>query len=361
MFQYFFVRLKRKIRVIFTRAYQGSWFNFDSRIDVDKAVRALAVGLVLLTSLTAIPREIVDASRTISEKESEDEGGFVAGTVEGSNPQPAPMWPKNLADVPELEELTAEALLVLDSKDEKILLEKNGTLPMSPASLTKIMTAFVALEKYPLDKEFVVSEACLLGLEGKAHMNLQAGEKITMKNLLYGLLMHSAADAACVLARDPASVYDDSRAGEEAFIDQMNGQASDLGLENTSFTNTVGLDDEEHYATANDIMLLLQEVMKNRIFQIVVATREINLHDAGDPPSRWHGLKSTNDLLFELPNITGVKTGTTGDAGECLAASWIWEGREFYAILLGAEKGKRFKEMKRIIKWVEDSYEMEEN
>lgn len=358
MFQYFFTRLKRKIRASLTRAYHQGRFEFGA----DRLARALAAVLVLSASFTAVPRGEAAASRLAGERSPAAEGeGSVAGAKGEAGVSPAlPEWPRRKEDAPELGELSAEAALVVDSKTGKVLYEKNGNLRQPPASLTKIMTAVVALEKYPLGKEFVVSEACLLGLKGKAHMDLRAGERITLKNLLYGLLMHSAADAACVLARDPETAFDDSRAGEAEFIAAMNRKAAELGLENTHFENNVGLDGEGHYSTARDLMEVIQEAMRSKIFQVVVATRDINVHDAGEPPARWHRLKNTNDLLFELPEVTGIKTGTTEGAGECLAASWLEGEREIYAVLLGSAEDQRFGEMKRIIEWVRNSYEVRE-
>ncbi len=342
------------------RAYHGGRFDFDLDIDIDKSARVLAVVLILVTSLTAVPPGAVDASRAgFKEQKAEKEDGSVAGASEKDQSPVEPEWPRKKEGTPDLGELTAEAVLAVDGENKKVLLEKNSRKTTPPASLTKVMTALVALEKYPLDKEFVVSEACLLGLEGKAHMNLQPGERIITKNLLYGLLMHSAADAACVLARNPESTYDDSRANEEEFISAMNRKAQELGMENTHFVNTVGLDAEKHYSTAEDLLRLVREAMQNRVFQIIVATREINVHDAGNPPSRWHGLESTNDLLFDVPYVTGVKTGTTENAGECLAVSWLWEGRELYAVLLGSAQDQRFEEMKRIIEWVKSAYDVQ--
>jgi len=360
MFQFFINRTKRQIRAFFVRAKKRGYFSNRN------IVRGGAVFFILTFTVLASPAP--SPARYPDNEETPSLAG--KGGVEGkekvnkANVRPSlpkqPDWPRLIEDAPNSPELSAAAVLVVDGKTRKTLLEKNSQLRLPPASLTKIMTALVALEKYPLDKEFIVSESCLLGLEGKAQMSLKAGERLTTETLLYGVLLNSASDAVCVLARDPESVYDDSRENENFFVARMNEKAQELGLQNTSFLNPIGTDAEGHYSTASDLLTLSRIAMQNPVFRKIVGNAELTPY-AVEPEERLYMLFTTNELLKEMNGWTGIKTGTTGEAGECLAASWVWKGREIYSVILGSDEDARFKEMQRIREWVESSYQTKDD
>ncbi len=350
MANFFFTRTKRRLRAAFAKA------RFQGYLGVPQVLRAVGVVFLLACTLFSSPSSLVRGSEVEDQKAGENPQGLVAGAKEDSSKPREPEWPKLGEAPPAFPEVSAEAILVRDSKTGKVLYERNPTERMVPASLVKLMTALVSLDKYSLEDELIVSENCLSGLEGKAQMGLQAGERVKAGTLLYGLLLQSAADAACVLARNPESMLDDSRAPEQLFIEEMNQKAWELGLRNTHFQNVIGVDEEGQYSTAADLLHLAQVAMENPVFRKIVGTGEINLHNASDPPTRWHYVQNTNELLAPELEVTGVKTGTTGGAGECLIASWLWEDREVYAVLLGSEKDLRFSEMQEIMQWVDSSF-----
>lgn len=256
------------------------------------------------------------------------------------------LWPKRIPDSPEAPFLTAKSVLVVDGAGGKTLYEKNPRESLPPASTTKIITALVTLKNHSLSEVASVPLECLAGLDGQAQMGLIADEKLTVETLLYGLLLNSASDAACTLAGFGQTPTE--------FVGLMNLEAARLGLSETHFENPVGLDGEQQRSSAADLLTLAKEAMCNPEFRKIVGTAEIKVHDALTPPTRWHGLKSTNTLLTTLPGITGVKTGRTEDAGECLIASWFHEDHEIYAVILGSSD--RFAEMTALLDWVKRVY-----
>jgi len=289
-------------------------------------------------------------------------GGEIAGAEAPSPFEPilqeedySPTYPRRIPDSEDLPPLTARAILVLDGESGKILYKKNIHESRSPASLTKIMTALVSLERYSLDEELLAPADCLLGLEGRAQMGLLSGERVSVETLLYGLLLNSASDAACVLARGAQS--------EAEFVNLMNQRVEELGLSETNFDNPVGLDGNGNRSSAWDLVVLAREAMESPVFRKIVGTAEATRIGFVSSKKQWHSLKSTNALLSDptLSGVTGVKTGKTGGAGECLIASWIWsaspsggQGREIFGVVLGSED--RFSEMKEIFSWVRRSF-----
>ncbi|MEA2020521.1 MAG: hypothetical protein U9M98_02265 [Patescibacteria group bacterium] len=350
MANYFFARTKRRVRAAFAKA------RFQGYLQKAHFLRLAGVCFLLACTLFSSSSPLVQSNEIEDGKGGEQSQSLVAGAKENSFEAAEPEWPKLRDDAPEFPTVSAKAVLVKDSKTGKTLYERNSTERIAPASLVKIMTALVGLDKYSLEDELVVSESCLSGLEGKAQMNLQAGERVKAGTLLYGLLLQSAADAACVLARDPENMLDDYRGNEQLFVENMNQKAWELGLRNTRFQNVIGVDEEEQYSTAADLLHLAQVAMENPIFRKIVGTKEINLHNAANPPTQWHYVQNTNELLVPELEVTGVKTGTTTNAGECLLVSWLWKIREIYAVLLGSEKDQRFAESRKIIDWVNSSF-----
>jgi D-alanyl-D-alanine carboxypeptidase len=171
-------------------------------------------------------------------------------------------------------------------------------------------------------------------------MGLDANERINVEGLLYGMLVNSGADAACALSHH----YNGN------FIGLMNQKASDLGLLNTHFENETGLDglNGNHYSTAEDLVRLSKVALENGVFRKIVGTRQANIPNATQ--SRWHGLTSTNKLLFTRPGTTGIKTGYTEKAKGCLAVSYEREGREIIGVILGSDD--RFGDTETILDWV---------
>ncbi|MFC1653335.1 D-alanyl-D-alanine carboxypeptidase family protein [Patescibacteria group bacterium] len=240
-------------------------------------------------------------------------------------------------------EISATAAIAIDPKSSVVLFEKNSDVRKLPASTTKIMTALVVLDEYDLGDVITIGNENL-SIGNKSY--LVRGERITVINLLYALLVSSGNDAALALAQNHPKGYN-------FFISQMNQKAKDLHLKNSNFTNVSGLEQPNHYMSARDLAILTKEALKNNIILDVVSTKRIFIESIeGD---QVHVLENTNELLGKIDGLMGVKTGWTFRAGECLVSYIERDGRE--AILVILESNDRFGESEKIIDWIYSNYE----
>ncbi len=235
--------------------------------------------------------------------------------------------------------LQAKAGLVMDADTGLILYEKNSQIPLAMASLTKIMTAVIILESHSLDEVVTINDNynTLAGVK----IGLQKNEKITVGNLLMGLLIRSGGDAALALAK----FHSDS---VPAFVEAMNQKATLLHLEHTRFQNPIGLDEEGHYSTAYDLALLTKQAMRHRAFRAIVRLPEADISSVDG--QIHHSFKNTDQLLGGYLNVIGVKTGTTDAAGESII-NWAQgpAGQNILAIVL--DSPDRFQENKSLMDW----------
>ena len=216
--------------------------------------------------------------------------------------------------------ISAQSAALYDPLTETFLYEKNADTRRLIASTTKIVTALIVLEMADPDSEVTIRPE-YLRTEGSS-MYLRSGEVITIRELLYGLLMMSGNDAALTLA------YVCGDGDPQLFVDRMNALAEELGLEDTSFTNPHGLDHEMHYSTAKDLARLTAYAMKNEMFREIVSTKTY----ATDTRS----MRNHNKLLWRGEGIVGVKTGFTKKAGRCLVSVCERDGRLLIAVTLHA-------------------------
>lgn len=242
--------------------------------------------------------------------------------------------------------LSARAVYALDLSSGDALFSKNAGEPLLPASTTKIATALVALTHYGLDDILVVDEESVK-VDGQK-MELTEGEGISVNNLIYGLLVFSANDAAEVLARNYPG-------GRDNFILAMNRLADNVGLEKTHFTNPVGFDEYLHFSTTRDLVHLASYAVNNPIFAEIVATRRLNVASA-DGATR-HELVNINKLLGKVPGVLGVKTGWTVNAQEALVTLVERDGQKVMIAVLGSED--RFGDTEKLIDWIFTSYSWE--
>lgn len=245
-----------------------------------------------------------------------------------------PVPEKNHLPAPEL---TAQSALVMDFDSGTIIFQKNPHLKLHPASITKVVTAIVALETYPLEEIITVEKEYPVGKT----MELVEGEKIRVKDLIIGLLIHSANDAGYVLAGQ----NQEKAAG---FVNRMNQFLSQLGLENTHFVNFGGEEDLDHYSTAFDLAHLARRALKNEIFSQTVQLKELTVTDVGGQIS--HQLENTNELLGVIPEVRGIKTGWTPQSGECFLGLIDLNGHQLITLILAS--GDRFGETRKLIDWV---------
>ena len=214
-------------------------------------------------------------------------------------------------------EVSARSAVLLDG--EEVLWEKNADEKSLIASTTKIMTALVVLEQADLEETVQVDPAAV-GVEGSS-MYLKAGEELTVRDLLHGLMLSSGNDAAVALAIHVAGSVED-------FADLMNDKAAELGLKDTHFANPNGLDDEGNYATARSLGLLASAAMEREDFRDIVSARTYTCSG--------HSMTNHNKLLWQYPGAEGVKTGFTKHAGRILVGSAQRDGRRLISVTINA-------------------------
>lgn len=220
-------------------------------------------------------------------------------------------------------ELSAKAWVLVDAEDGDVLAAHRAETPYSIASTTKLMTAYVARRDLKLSD--TVTAPGYQALAAESLLGLEAGERITVRDLLYGMLLVSGNDAAVALA--------DAAAGSvSAFVAEMNRAADRLGLDNTSYANPVGLDEAGNYSSAHDLATLAITMRRDPLFRRIFDTPETVLESGAHP----RDVVNRNALLFSVPYVNGVKTGYTIDAGNVLVGSAKRKGVELVSAVLGA-------------------------
>lgn len=241
--------------------------------------------------------------------------------------------------------LSAQSALVIDLNSGISLYEKDPDKTLLPASTTKIITALVAMDSFPDD---LVIDVKFGKVDGQK-MGLVEGERIKVGDLLYGLLVYSANDAAEAFAQSFAG-------GRDAFIAAMNEKAKELNLTHTSFKNPTGLDGNGHFTTARDLIRVSEVAMRNSRFAKIVATKEKTVKNIGG--NIIHKLFNINELLGKVKGVLGVKTGWTENARENLVTYIERDGKKVMIALLGSQD--RFGETTELIDWVFTNYEWKE-
>lgn len=240
-------------------------------------------------------------------------------------------------------DITSYSALAIDVDSGVYLFEKNPDAVLLPASTTKIVTALVAIDYYQPDNLLAVGQE--IDVEGQK-MKLVVGEEITVNDLLYGLLVYSANDAAEVLARNYPG-------GRDSFIKAMNLKAKVLNLDNTYFTNPTGLDGSTHVSSARDLVRASSYAMKNPLFSEIVGTKEKTVE--GSNGKFIHKLTNINELLGSVEGVKGIKTGWTENARENLVTYVERNNKKVIISLLGSQD--RFGETKKIIDYIFENYE----
>jgi len=217
----------------------------------------------------------------------------------------------------------AEATALIDVSSGRILYSNNGDKPLRIASLTKIMTAIVAIEAGSLSDKVKVSVKAY-GVEGSS-IYLHLGEEMNLHHMLYGLMLRSGNDAATAIAEHIGGSLD-------GFIMMMNDKAEQLGMTHSHFTNPHGLDAKEHYSSANDMAKLTAYALQNPIFREIVKTPSINVPN---PNEEWdHRWRNKNKMLYLYEGADGVKTGFTKLSNRTLVSSATRGGQQLAAVTL---------------------------
>ena len=240
-------------------------------------------------------------------------------------------------DIPNIE---SPAAMLMDLNTGKILYEKNINDKMYPASLTKVLTAILTLENCELNEVATVSYDAVMSISsGYVTANLQIGEEVTVEQLLSVLLVGSANDAAVVLAEHISGSVED-------FADLMNEKAKEIGCTSSNFLNPYGAHDENHYSTAYDLAIISKYAMQNETFRTLVSTTSYKLPITNKYEKEDRLFTTTNALLMVNNNTradnyyykyaTGIKTGFTTPAKNCLIASANKGNLELLTVVLGA-------------------------
>lgn len=240
----------------------------------------------------------------------------------------------------------AKAAALIDVESGRLLYSSNGDQPMRIASLTKIMTAIVAIEHGNLADMVKISKRAV-GKEGSS-IYLKLGEEMSLTNLLYGLMLRSGNDAATAIAEHIGG-------SEEGFVYLMNEKAAQIGLSNSHFMNPHGLDDEGHYSTANDLAKLTAYALKNEVFAEIVRTK---VKSAPNPNEKWqYRWRNKNKMLTMYDGADGVKTGYTKKAFRCLVSSATRNGQKLAAVTIN--DGDDWADHQKLLDWGYQHYPLQ--
>ena len=293
-----------------------------------KRIISLIILLIICTS-----NIIIFADDEIEEYNKKIDNNEINKTIETS---------ANLNDEPKINSRSA---VVIDRKSKNIIYGKNENVKKAMASTTKIMTAMVVIKNTNLNNIVEISKKA--AGTGGSRLGLKAGDKITVKDLLYGLLLRSGNDCAVALAEYVAGSVPE-------FSNLMNQNAQMLDLNNTHFVTPHGLDEEEHYTTAYELAILADYALNNEVFAQIVNTKSYTININKNSKT----LNNTNELLGNLNGVYGVKTGFTNGAGRCLVTSIKRGNLDVICVVLGADTKKdRTRDSAKLIEYTFNKYE----
>ena len=251
-----------------------------------------------------------------------------------------------------------DAVILVDAESGVMLYGHNETKQVYPASTTKIMVALLALENLELDQTVTASASAVNLLPpGHTNIGILAGEQLTVRQLLYALMLPSAGDAANVLGENISGSVDE-------FVKLMNKRALELGMNNTNYMNTSGAHDDRHYTTAADMAILTRKAMENASFREIVAT-EVYIIPPTEKYEEERRLTNTNKLIqkntkYYYQYATGVKTGYTNPAKLCLVSTATKKNLSLVCVALGAESENgndmRFVDSKNVFEYGFNNY-----
>ena len=235
-------------------------------------------------------------------------------------------------------DITGEYVSLYNMNEDILLYSKNDTKKTSIASLTKMMTTLVAIEEIDnLDKIVTIKERDFEGTVGYSKAGFKVGDKVTYRDLLYGIILPSGADAVNAVVNNTL--------GYDKFIKKMNETAKKIGMNDTSYANPVGKDDENNYSTSNDLAKLLKYALKNKTFKTIFTTKNyktsngINLEST---VNRYENILNTNE-------IKGAKSGFTKDAGRCLASITTLNNVDYLLVVINSSTTSPYNAVKDTI------------
>ena len=318
-------------------------------------IRTLAAALILSAAVPVCPSLAAEDSEYTESyedtgEETTEETEYIPEsyywTVESNE---ISGWPQG----PQIE---AEAAVVMDADTGAFLYSKNMDRKEYPASITKIMTALVAIESGKLDSKIKFSENAVYNLEeGSSHVGIQVGEVLSMRRALYGLMLESANDVANGIAETVGGSI-------SGFADLMNAKAAELGCVNTHFTNPHGLQNEEHYTCARDMALITQAALKHPTFQKIAGTTNYTCPKTNkvDEERYWynHNQMIQKDAEYYYEGCFGGKTGFTSDALNTLVSYAKKDGRTLICVELHVNgKDKAYSESHAMLDYAFENFQ----
>jgi len=291
---------------------------------------------LLLYSVISLAFLVYPGRNRILKEAAKNPEAFVPRETLNFQPQPLPQLKQPFA--PEV--FTSPTYLVMDLTTFTPILSRNAHQKMFPASLVKLATALVSYKSYGLDKVLTVKKV----IPDELRMGLVPGERLTSLNLLYGILVYSANDAAYTLAENYSG-------GVKNFVNEMNKLAKKLQMAQTNFTNPIGFDHPAQYSTAYDLALLSREFLNHPFLLNLTSTKAITVSDVAF--EHLHYLTNINELLGEIPHLGGLKTGTTESAGQNLISFYRLHNRPLLIVLLKSED--RFYDTRLLINYLTEN------
>jgi D-alanyl-D-alanine carboxypeptidase len=251
-------------------------------------------------------------------------------------------------DAPPIPNISADRWIVYDADAEVVLASWNANDRAAMASVTKVMTAIVTVENADLDEVVTVPRLATAARGSVA--GLVAGEKWTVGDLLIAMMVRSGNDAALALA------YHVGGDSVSNFVAMMNDKASEFGMSDTSFANPNGLDHEQHYSTANDLLTLIIESQNYPDVQRVGRIKKVNM--PADPNGKTRTFNNTNKLLGAYPGVVGLKTGDTPWADKVLLGVTEQAGRTIYSVVMHSDD--HFSDTREIVDWAYDTFTLKD-
>lgn len=222
-------------------------------------------------------------------------------------------------------DITGEYVTLYNMNEDTLLYSKNDTKKTSIASLTKMMTTLVAIEEIDnLDKIVTIKERDFEGTVGYSKAGFKVGDKVTYRDLLYGIILPSGADAVNAVVNNTL--------GYDKFIKKMNEIAKKIGMNDTSYANPVGKDDENNYSTSNDLAKLLKYALKNETFKTIFTTKNYKTSNGINLESTVNSYKN----ILNTDEIKGAKSGFTKDAGRCLASITTLNNVDYLLVVINS-------------------------
>ena len=298
----------------------------------------LTIGTVFLAVTDRSLADLTDLDSFLNDNDNENvrttAADIAARMTPVASPSPTPEGPDA---IPEDLELSAAAAFVIHQDTGAVLFERDADTPLQPASTAKIFTAMVVLEYASPEEVIEIMDTDVVDPVAESSMGLEAGDWVTVHDLLVGLMLPSGNDAANALSRTIGARIDggEDETLDERFIGEMNRLAADLGLNDVNLGHSAGHDRENQVVTARELAVAAEALLDRPSLLTIVAMKRAEIRVGGANP-RVLTVDNTNELLVH-DEVFGIKTGTTAEAGQCLVVAYREGDSTVIAVILGSE------------------------